>query len=782
MIITPANRLVQALLNRAVAAHTPTAGALDLPEAYSPPMSLAEVAAKHPHLLNDETHKWRAQHGIELIHNEPTREELERIAANWERMTPEQKKLSDEQSQRLFGITNAEHLAKLRLPRHIYLTGHPGAGKTTEGERLSKETGMPLVSLDGVRDWFGRRADSRRSIEFINKHLDTPHIVEGMQILGFRPVDLEGHDVRVIDAPKETIVQRLMQRGWEDNDGNFMQGPGSEAAARALHADNEGRVAKLKAFSAANAKREDSPDLLNKTASIFSDMRLSAMLKARREVQQITPDMVEMVGGGKPPTSTFFVSKADSPTGQSLLSMLPGTRNSVKAHELTHLYQSDLPVLQQTPGELFARGMKGLGMRAPLELGAVLRERKGQPLADTLKQFNYNSRFWEKQYNDKSFAPFSWMGERLGLIPDRYKSSSLVSPLPNSYTTTMTPTYLQKAAEFDLRPDDPAQGAMIGGGIGAVAAGGSSLIGGLHKKPVKEALRDAIEAALLGGGGGALLGAGVSKAMNMHDTGKLEGLGREQVNKLPEELRHRAEHGMHDMASLAAKNHRIPVEASWEHMIGRIDDKDLEAARAVSNQHAAAGFMSDVLAPPTFYDKQASADTPIDPDAAAAAGMIPGLGPAIQGGMHGGLAQAVNQTTRSGFEGLAGGLSGGALGSLIGSGKYAYNHMKPSQADFKTIGEFSEGALKHMHGIKDAGGKWGLGGGLLGVLLGLGHGSQASAENFNAHLPQTVPHSNSAEPTAGMHGTYEHPTPGTRNPLDLWGNNPGLGLAAMGMF
>lgn len=81
---------------------------------YDPPMSLKEVLSKHPHLADDPVHLWRAEQGIELIHPEPTPEELERIARNWELMDDEQKRISDEKSMELFGMSNADHLGVLK--------------------------------------------------------------------------------------------------------------------------------------------------------------------------------------------------------------------------------------------------------------------------------------------------------------------------------------------------------------------------------------------------------------------------------------------------------------------------------------------------------------------------------------------------------------------------------------------------------------------------------------------------------------------------------------------
>ena len=61
-------------------------------------------------------HKWRAESGIELIHLEPTLEELERIWANWQIMPDIAKWLSDRMSISFFGCVNAEHYQQLTDP------------------------------------------------------------------------------------------------------------------------------------------------------------------------------------------------------------------------------------------------------------------------------------------------------------------------------------------------------------------------------------------------------------------------------------------------------------------------------------------------------------------------------------------------------------------------------------------------------------------------------------------------------------------------------------------
>ena len=85
---------------------------------YEPPWTIDRIRKElgdkvADRLANDPVHKWRSDTGIELVHREPTKKELKRIIANWKFMTDEQKRLSDEKSKELFGVTNEENAEKL---------------------------------------------------------------------------------------------------------------------------------------------------------------------------------------------------------------------------------------------------------------------------------------------------------------------------------------------------------------------------------------------------------------------------------------------------------------------------------------------------------------------------------------------------------------------------------------------------------------------------------------------------------------------------------------------
>lgn len=82
---------------------------------YDPPLPFDQLP---DHLKEDEVHAWRAKHGIELIHKEPTLGELERIWKNWNLMSNEQKIISNNESIRLFGMDNRQHYWKLVLTEY----------------------------------------------------------------------------------------------------------------------------------------------------------------------------------------------------------------------------------------------------------------------------------------------------------------------------------------------------------------------------------------------------------------------------------------------------------------------------------------------------------------------------------------------------------------------------------------------------------------------------------------------------------------------------------------
>ena len=85
---------------------------------YQPPYSAADVRRVYGvellnHLFDDPCHRWRMETGIELIHREPTKDELLRIVENWRLMDEDQKRISDAKSKELFGVDNMSHARQL---------------------------------------------------------------------------------------------------------------------------------------------------------------------------------------------------------------------------------------------------------------------------------------------------------------------------------------------------------------------------------------------------------------------------------------------------------------------------------------------------------------------------------------------------------------------------------------------------------------------------------------------------------------------------------------------
>ena len=85
---------------------------------YDRPYSAEEVKKNYgegvyARLAKDPAHNFRMETGIELIHREPSKEELDRIWSNWKRMTAEQKVISEKKSMELFGVLNEENYKQL---------------------------------------------------------------------------------------------------------------------------------------------------------------------------------------------------------------------------------------------------------------------------------------------------------------------------------------------------------------------------------------------------------------------------------------------------------------------------------------------------------------------------------------------------------------------------------------------------------------------------------------------------------------------------------------------
>lgn len=87
-------------------------------QAYEPPWTINQIRENlgdevADRLVKDPVHKWRSDTGIELVHKEPTKEELLRIIENWRLMDALKKRRSNRKSKELFGMTNLQHAKEL---------------------------------------------------------------------------------------------------------------------------------------------------------------------------------------------------------------------------------------------------------------------------------------------------------------------------------------------------------------------------------------------------------------------------------------------------------------------------------------------------------------------------------------------------------------------------------------------------------------------------------------------------------------------------------------------
>ena len=64
---------------------------------------------------DDIINQWIQENGIELVHQTPTKQEMEEIWSRWQKMSKKKQKILDQKSIELFGMTNEQHHVVLEL-------------------------------------------------------------------------------------------------------------------------------------------------------------------------------------------------------------------------------------------------------------------------------------------------------------------------------------------------------------------------------------------------------------------------------------------------------------------------------------------------------------------------------------------------------------------------------------------------------------------------------------------------------------------------------------------
>lgn len=193
---------------------------------YDPPYTREQIRDNYgeetlERLMKDPAHAWRADNGIELIHNEPSEEELDRIWDNWNKMNSVQKSKSDAKCKELSGMNNAKlykflkdnwanasentniysytepeiieenlimkqndiflNFEKWKKGKNnvLYITGLSGSGKTTLGKEYALKYKAKLVSMDDCEDCTGIWAEVRKQAPKYNKFISSDEAFDG---------------------------------------------------------------------------------------------------------------------------------------------------------------------------------------------------------------------------------------------------------------------------------------------------------------------------------------------------------------------------------------------------------------------------------------------------------------------------------------------------------------------------------------------------------------------------------------------------------------------------
>jgi len=113
--------------------------------------------------------------------------------------------------------------------KHILVTGPSGSGKSVYANKIAKEEGIPLISLDKDKRWLDafNKEDKRALVDQLDPKVykalrrtvaqdalksKKRSVIEGTQIYGLESAVVKKHDLRLIMTPKREVVKRRLQR------------------------------------------------------------------------------------------------------------------------------------------------------------------------------------------------------------------------------------------------------------------------------------------------------------------------------------------------------------------------------------------------------------------------------------------------------------------------------------------------------------------------------------------------------------------------------------------